>query len=227
MIKMRRSRKTRRQQENDNQIIQAIKWWQRQVFRAMVFVGLPMVLLFAGFVWWIDTPSGRDFTGWTEFESRSEKRLESLEQEQQKTIDEFTESTNQDVQNTNDNIEGATEDTTGAEYYSEDPYTTPETQESVEQPSQETNGANNNVSEKAKKTVESYDTTNEAQAEAPQDNTPERVPDDSRYVDNDYLGPTRGQLDGYDEWDEEDQEKYYSWDEQTRQAYEESVYREE
>lgn len=225
MLKMRRSRRTKRQQENENQVIQAVKYWQRSVVKGLVFVGLPLVLLFVAFAWWVGTPAGRDFTGWTEFESRSEKRLESLEQEQQKTLDNFTESTNQDVQNTIDNIEGTTEDTTGAEYYSEDSYTAPETQESVEQPSQETNGANNSVSEKSKKVVESYDTTNEPQAEAPQDNLPERVPDESKYVDNNYLGPTKGQLDGYDEWDEEDKEKYYSWDEQTRQAYEESVYR--
>lgn len=180
---MRRSRRTRRQQENENQVIQAIKWWQGQVVKAMVFVGLPMVLLFAGFAWWVGTPAGREFTGWTEFESRSEKRLESLEQEQQKTLDEFTESTNQDVQNTIDNIEGATEDTTGAEYYNEDPYSTPETQEPVEQPSQETKQAPEPVpdesktlhstepqAERPKKTVESYDTTVDpnSQAIAPQ-----------------------------------------------------------
>lgn len=166
---MRRSRRARRQQENENQVIQAIKYWQRSVVKGLVFVGLPLALLFVAFAWWVGTPMGREFTGWTEFESRSEKRLESLEQEQQKTLDEFTESTNQDVQNTIDNIEGATEDTTGAEYYNEDPYTAPETQESVEQPSQETNEANNNVSERPKKTVESYDTPNEKdQAVAPQ-----------------------------------------------------------
>lgn len=165
---MRRSRRTRRQQENENQVIQAIKWWQGQRLKVMLFILLPLVLLFAVFAWWVGTPAGRDFTGWTEFESRSEKRLESLEQEQQKTLDEFTESTNRDVQNTIDNIEGATEDTTGAEYYSEDPYTAPGTQEPVEQPSQQPNEANNNVSEKPKKVVESYDTTDEPQAEAPQ-----------------------------------------------------------
>lgn len=181
---MRRSRRARRQQENENQVIQAIKWWQNRTANIMIFIGLPLVLLFVAFAWWVGTPMGRDFTGWTEFESRSEKRLESLEQEQQKTLDEFTESTNQDVQNTIDNIEGTTEDTTGAEYYNEDPYTTPETQEaeyynentytapetqeSVEQPSQQPNEANNNVSERPKKTVESYDTTDEPQAVAPQ-----------------------------------------------------------
>lgn len=173
---MRRSRRNRR---NDNPIIDAIKWWQGQVFRVMLFGLIPLALLFAGFAWWVSTPSGREFTGWTEFESRSEKRLESLEQEQQKTLDEFSESTNEDVQNTIDDIQG-TEDTSGTEYYSEDVYTDPETQENVEQPSQETNGANKSVSERPKKTVESYDTTDEPQAEAPQDNLPEPMPDESK-----------------------------------------------
>lgn len=222
---MRRSRRARRQQENENQVIQAIKYWQRSVVKALVFVLLPLALLYVAFAWWVGTPAGRDFTGWTEFENRSEKRLESLEREQQKTLDEFTESTNQDVQNTIDNIEGATEDTTGTEYYNDDPYTAPETQENVEQPSQET------------KTVESYDTTVDpnSQAIAPQEaestyqtkDSPEPVPDESRYVGNNYLGPTKGQLNGYDEWDKEDKEKYYSWDEQKRHAYEESIYNDE
>lgn len=217
---MRRSRRTRRQRENDNPIIEAMKWRSKNFLIGLIIIDI----CFFAFLWWLNTPTGHK-TFYNNAEERAEKRLESLEQEQQKKLDEFTESTNQDVQNTIDDIHGATEDTTGAEYYNEDPYTTPETQESVEQPSQETNETNETVSERPKKTVESYDTTNEPQAEAPQ-HTPEAVPDESKYLDNDYLGPTKGQLNGYDEWDKEDKEKYYSWDEQKRQAYEESIYRE-
>jgi hypothetical protein len=104
----------------------------------------------------------------------------------EKKYNEFTESTNEDVQNTIDDIQG-TEDTSGAEYYSEDPYTAPETQESVEQPTEETNGANNSVSETPKKTVESNDTAvDESQVESPQDHTPEPVPDESKQLKGQY-----------------------------------------
>ncbi len=174
---MRRSRRSRR---NDNQIIEAIKWYQGRIFRTMLFGLLPLALLFAGFAWWLDTPAGARFMGWEQNDAKWEKRIKNHEKDMQKKYESFEESTNQDVQNTIDNIEGATEDTTGAEYYSEDPYTAPETQESAEQPTEQTNGANNSVSEKPKKTVESYDTTNEPQAEAPQDNLPDPVPDESK-----------------------------------------------
>lgn len=224
---MRRSRRSRRQRENENPMIEAIKWYQGRVVRVMVFGLLPLSLLFAGFAWWIGTPAGRDFTGWTEHNRQADKELESLKNDMEKKYNEFTESTNEDVQNTIDEIEG-TQDTSGTEYYSEDPYTAPETQESVEQPTQESNGANNSTSERPKKTVESYDTeVDNSQAESPQDNLPEPAPDESKQLDNNYLGPTKGELNGYDEWLQEDKEKYYSWDEQKRQAYEESIYREE
>jgi len=148
-----------------------------------------------------------------EQDAKWEQIIKQKEEDMQNKLDEFTESTNEDVQNTIDDIQG-TEDTSGAEYYNEDPYTAPETQESVEQPGQETNGANNSTSE----TQESNQV---------EDNLPEPVPDESKQIDNNYLGPTKGELNGYDEWDKEDKEKYYSWDEQTRQAYEESIYRED
>lgn len=112
-------RRSRRQRENENEMIQAIKYWQRSASNALIFVGLPVALAFVAFAFWVGTPSGREFTGWTDVESRSERRLESLENEQQKRLDEFTESTNEDVQNTIDDIEG-TQDTTGTEQYSEE-----------------------------------------------------------------------------------------------------------
>ena len=217
---MRRSRRSRRQRENENQAIQAIKWWQRRTARAMAIVGLPLALLCVAFGLFVDTPAGHEFMGWAEQDRQAEKELESLKNDMEKKYNEFTESTNKDVQNTIDDIQG-TEDTSGAEYYNEDPYTAPETQESVEQPEQETNGANNNASETPKKAVDN------SQVESPQDNLPEPVPDEWKQIDNAYLGPTKGELNGYDEWTEEDKEKYYSWDEQKRQAYEESIYRED
>lgn len=114
--KMRRSR---RQREEENEMIQAIKYFERRAFKDYLFVGLPVALAFVAFAFWVGTPSGREFTGWTDVESRSERRLESLENENQKRSDEFTESTNEDVQNTIDDIQG-TEDTTGTEQYSEE-----------------------------------------------------------------------------------------------------------
>lgn len=115
-LKMRRSR---RERENENQIIKAIKWWQNQVFKVMLFILLPVSLLYVGYAWWVGTPSGREFTGWTEFESRSEQRIESLENDTERRYNEFTESTNEDVQNTIDDIQG-TQDATGTEQYSEE-----------------------------------------------------------------------------------------------------------
>lgn len=111
-------RRSRRQRE-ENPIIEAIKWWQDQCFKVMLFIGLPACLLYAGFAWWVGTPSGKEFTGWTDFESRSEQRLENLNDDMEKRYNEFTESTDEDVQNTIDNIEG-TQDTTGTEQYSEE-----------------------------------------------------------------------------------------------------------
>lgn len=115
-IKMRRSR---RQREEENEMIQAIKWWQNQVIKAMVFGLIPLLLLYAGYVWWIGTPAGEEFTGWADFERDNEQRIESLNDSAEKRYNEFTESTNEDVQNTIDDIQG-TEDATGTEQYSEE-----------------------------------------------------------------------------------------------------------
>lgn len=115
-LKMRRSR---RQREEENEMIQAIKYWQRSAAKVMIFIGIPVSLLYVGYAWWIGTPAGREFTGWTEFESRSEQRIESLENDTERRYNEFTESTNEDVQNTIDDIQG-TQDATGTEQYSEE-----------------------------------------------------------------------------------------------------------
>lgn len=115
-LKMRRSR---RQRENENPMIEAIKWWQNQVFKGVLFGLIPALLLYGGFIWWIGTPAGEEFTGWADFERGNEQRLESLNDSAEKSYNEFTESTNEDVQNTIDNIEG-TEDTQVTEQYSEE-----------------------------------------------------------------------------------------------------------
>ncbi len=112
-------RRSRRQREEENEMIQAIKWWQNQVVKGMVFGLIPLLLLYAGYVWWIGTPSGEEFTGWADFERDNEQRIESLNDNAEKRYNEFTESTNEDVQNTIDDIQG-TEDTTGTEQYSEE-----------------------------------------------------------------------------------------------------------
>lgn len=112
-------RRGRRQREEENEMIQAIKWWQNQVVKGMVFGLLPLSLLYVGFAWWVGTPAGEEFTGWTEFESHTEQRIESLNENAEKRYNEFTESTNEDVQNTIDDIQ-ETEDTTGTEQYSEE-----------------------------------------------------------------------------------------------------------
>lgn len=114
-LKMRRSGR----QREENQIIEAIKWWQNQVFKGMVIVLLPLFLIYAGFVWWIGTPAGEEYMGWAEQDRQDERVLESMEKDRQKQLDEFTESTNEDVQNTVDEIQG-TQDTTGTEQYSEE-----------------------------------------------------------------------------------------------------------
>lgn len=112
-------RRSRRQREEENEMIQAIKYWQRSATKAMLFIGIPVSLLYVGFAWWVGTPAGEEFTGWTEVERHAEKRLESLDENAEKGYNEFTESTNEDVQNTIDDIQG-TEDTTGTEQYSEE-----------------------------------------------------------------------------------------------------------
>jgi hypothetical protein len=112
-------RRSRRQREEENEMIQAIKWWQNQVVKGMLFGLIPALLLYAGFVWWIGTPAGEEFTGWTDFERHNEQRIESLNDNAEKRYNEFTESTNEDVQNTIDDIQG-TEDATGTEQYSEE-----------------------------------------------------------------------------------------------------------
>ena len=112
-------RRSRRQREEENEIIQAIKWWQKQVVKGMLFGLIPALLLYAGFVWWIGTPAGEEFTGWADFERHNEQRIESLENDAEERYNEFTESTNGDVQNTIDDIQG-TEDTTGTDQYSEE-----------------------------------------------------------------------------------------------------------
>nr|WP_302323127.1 hypothetical protein [Bacteroides intestinalis] len=112
-------RRSRRQREEENEMIQAIKYWQRSATKAMLFIGIPLSLLYVGFAWWVGTPAGEEFTGWTEVERHAEKRLESLDENAEKRYNEFTESTNEDVQNTIDDIQG-TEDTTGTEQYSEE-----------------------------------------------------------------------------------------------------------
>lgn len=112
-------RRSRRQREEENEMIQAIKYWQRSAGKVMIFIGIPVSLLYAGFAWWVGTPAGEEFTGWTEVERHAEKRLESLDENAEKRYNEFTESTNEDVQNTIDDIQG-TEDTTGTEQYSEE-----------------------------------------------------------------------------------------------------------
>lgn len=112
-------RRSRRQREEENEMIQAIKYWQRSATKAMLFIGIPASLLYAGFAWWVGTPAGEEFTGWAEVKRHAEKRLESLDENAEKRYDEFTESTNEDVQNTIDDIQG-TEDTTGTEQYSEE-----------------------------------------------------------------------------------------------------------
>lgn len=116
MLEMRRSR---RQRENENPIIEAIKWYQNQVSKVMVFGLLPLSLLYVGFAWWVGTPAGEEFMGFAEHDRQAEKRLESLNENAEKRYNEFTESTNEDVQNTIDNIQG-TQDTTGTEQYSEE-----------------------------------------------------------------------------------------------------------
>jgi len=112
-------RRSRRQREEENEMIQAIKYWQRSAGKVMIFIGIPVSLLYVGFAWWVGTPAGEEFTGWTEVERHAEKRLESLDENAEKRYNEFTESTNEDVQNTIDDIQG-TEDTTGTEQYSEE-----------------------------------------------------------------------------------------------------------
>ena len=112
-------RRSRRQREEENEIIQAIKWWQKQVVKGMLFGLITVLLLYAGFVWWIGTPAGEEFTGWADFERHNEQRIESLENGAEERYNEFTESTNGDVQNTIDDIQG-TEDTTGTDQYSEE-----------------------------------------------------------------------------------------------------------
>lgn len=128
---MRRSRRSRRERENENEMIQAIKYWQRSVVKGFVFVLLPISLLGVAFALFIGTPAGYEFMGWAEQDRQDERVLESLEKEGQKQLDEFTESTNEDVQNTIDDIEGATEDTTRTEYYNDDVYTDSEAQEGL------------------------------------------------------------------------------------------------
>lgn len=112
-------RRSRRQREEENEMIQAIKWWQNQVLKGMVFGVIPLLLLYAGFIWWIGTPAGEEFTGWADFERNNEQRIESLNDNAEKRYNEFTESTNEDVQNTIDDVQ-RTEDTTGTEQYSEE-----------------------------------------------------------------------------------------------------------
>lgn len=112
-------RRSRRQREEENEMIQAIKYWQRSAGKVMIFIGIPVSLLYVCFAWWVGTPAGEEFTGWTEVERHAEKRLESLDENAEKKYNEFTESTNEDVQNTIDDIQG-TEDTTGTEQYSEE-----------------------------------------------------------------------------------------------------------
>lgn len=128
---MRRSRRSRRERENENEMIQAIKYWQRSVVKGFVFVLLPITILGVAFALFIGTPAGYEFMGWAEQDRQDERVLESLEKEGQKQLDEFTESTNEDVQNTIDDIQGATEDTTRTEYYNEDVYTDSEAQEGL------------------------------------------------------------------------------------------------
>lgn len=128
---MRRSRRSRRERENENEMIQAIKYWQRSVVKGFVFVLLPISLLGVAFALFIGTPAGYEFMGWAEQDRQDERVLESLEKEGQKQLDEFTESTNEDVQNTIDDIQGATEDTTRTEYYNDDVYTDSEAQEGL------------------------------------------------------------------------------------------------
>lgn len=112
-------RRSRRQREEENEMIQAIKWWQNQVVKAAALGLIPLLLLYGAFVWWIGTPAGEEFTGWADFERNNEQRIESLNENAEKRYNEFTESTNEDVQNTIDDIQG-TEDTTGTEQYSEE-----------------------------------------------------------------------------------------------------------
>ena len=111
-------RRSRRQRE-ENPIIEAIKWWQDQCFKVMLFIGLPVCLLYVGFAWWVGTPAGEEFMGFTENDRQAEKRLESLNDNMKKRYNEFTESTDEDVQNTVDEIQG-TQDTTETEQYSEE-----------------------------------------------------------------------------------------------------------
>lgn len=111
-------RRNRRQRE-ENPIIEAIKWWQDQCFKVMLFIGLPASLLYVGFAWWIGTPAGQEFMGFAENDRQAEKRLESLDKNAEKRYNEFTESTNEDAQNTIDDIQG-TQEPTGTEQYSEE-----------------------------------------------------------------------------------------------------------
>ena len=85
----------------------------------MLFIGLPVCLLYVGFAWWVGTPAGEEFMGFTENDRQAEKRLESLNDNMEKRYNEFTESTDEDVQNTVDEIQG-TQDTTETEQYSEE-----------------------------------------------------------------------------------------------------------
>lgn len=185
-------RRTRRNRQNENPMIEAIKYWQRSATRALVFVGLPVALTFVAFALWVGTPAGQEFMGFAEHDRQAEKRLESLQDNMQQRLDEFTESTNQDVQNTINDIEG-TQDTSGAEYYNEDVYTAPEMQESVEQPVGETNGVNNDASETQESSQVEKKTTKESE-DNQRDNRPEPVPDERKQL--------KGQA--YDSWDDDD-----------------------
>lgn len=112
-------RRSRRQREEENEMIQAIKYWQRSIVRGLAIVGLPLAVFFVLFGLFIDSPAGYEFFGWAEEDAKWDQIIKEKEHDMQKQLDEFTESTNDDVQNTIDDIRG-TEDTTGTEQYSEE-----------------------------------------------------------------------------------------------------------
>lgn len=112
-------RRTRRNRKNENQMIEAFKYYQRSVLKGFIFVLLPFTLICVAFALFVNTPAGHEFMGWAEQDRRDERVLENLKKDTQKQLDEFTESTNEDVQNTIDDIEG-TQDTQVTEQYSEE-----------------------------------------------------------------------------------------------------------
>lgn len=124
----------RRQRRNETGIERV---W-RSYLKLQLFGVIALIIVVGGLLLWMKLSVNRMKVEWKETDARWEQIIKQKEDDMQKKYKSFEESTNQDVQNTIDEIQRNTEDTTGAEYYQEDVYTAPETQES-EQPTHETN----------------------------------------------------------------------------------------